>query len=452
MQPWLSRRGFAFDQKSRLDFVLGSPYQILIGGTPLSVLRNRVNALSEFLTNYPWAHTIIALAALFLTASVANFFLKFIFLKVLHRIVKRTTFGQDEELKRHGVIRHLTNIVPALIIASGIVAVPSLPTVAVIAVRNVAIAFIILTVAMALNSLLSVVDTLYGRKEEAKDRPLKGYIQVAKLVVYLIAAVLIIATLLDRSPLILLSGVGAMAAVLILVFQDTLLSLVASMQIASSNMVRVGDWIEMKNLDANGDVIEIALYTVKVQNFDKTITTLPIRKLITEPMKNYRGMQQAGGRRIKRSIYLDQSTIRFITEKERQQLATIDHLKDYLTRKEKEISEWNQKLGERARNPINTRRFTNIGTFRAYIESYLRAHPYIHGGMTLLVRQLDPTPQGLPLEVYCFTNTTVWANYENIQSDIFDHIYAVMPEFDLQPFQNPTGKDLRNLGVKEMLN
>lgn len=408
--------------------------------------------MAEFLTDYPWAHTIIGLAALFLTASIANLLLKVIFLNVLHRLVERTAFGQDEELKRHGVIRYLTNIIPALIIASGIAAVPSLPETAVIAVRNVAIAFIILTLAMAVNSVLSVVDTLYGRKEEAKDRPLKGYIQVGKLVVYLIAAVLIIATLLDRSPLILLSGVGAMAAVLILVFQDTLLSLVASMQIASSNMVRVGDWIEMKNLDANGDVIEIALYTVKVQNFDKTITTIPIRKLITEPMKNYRGMQQSGGRRIKRSIYLDQSTIRFVSEKERKHLATIDHLKDYLSRKEKEISEWNQKLGDRASNPINTRRFTNIGTFRAYIESYLRAHPHVHGGMTLLVRQLDPTPEGLPLEVYCFTNTTIWANYENIQSDIFDHIYAVMPEFGLQPFQNPTGKDLRNMGLKEAMN
>ncbi|PWL17904.1 mechanosensitive ion channel protein MscS [Falsochrobactrum shanghaiense] len=399
----------------------------------------------QIFTSHPWTQTVAALTGLFLSAFIANYLIKAILLKILHKIVEKTSFGQDEEVRRHGVIGRLANVVPALIIASGIAAVPGLPETAVTIISNVAIAFIILTLAMAVSAFLSLIDTLYSRREEAKDRPMKGYIQVGKLVTYLIAVVLIIATLLDRSPLILLSGVGAMAAVLILVFQDTLLSLVASMQIASSNMVRVGDWIEMSHLDANGDVVEIALYTVKVQNFDKTITTIPIRKLITEPMKNYRGMQQSGGRRIKRSIFIDQATIRFLTEEERQRLASMDQLKDYLPKKEKEIADWNARLGERANNPANTRRFTNIGTFRAYVETYLRNHPHVHKGMTLLVRQLDPTPNGLPLEIYCFTNTVVWANYENIQSDIFDHLYAIIPEFGLAPFQNPGGRDFRAL-------
>ncbi|KAA9366437.1 MULTISPECIES: mechanosensitive ion channel family protein [Ochrobactrum] len=406
--------------------------------------------MSEFFIAHPWAQTVASLGGLFLAAFVANFLIKAILLKVLDRIVQRTPFGQDEELKKNGVIGHLANIVPALIISSGIAAVPELPQTALTVISNVATAFIILTLAFTVSAVLSVVDTLYSRREESKDRPIKGYIQVSKLVIYIIAIVLIIATLLDRSPVILLSGVGAMAAVLILVFQDTLLSLVASMQIASSNMVRVGDWIEMKNLDANGDVVEIALYTVKVQNFDKTITTIPIRKLITEPMKNYRGMQQSGGRRIKRALFIDQATIRFLSEGELQSLTSIDQLTGYLSKKEKEIADWNAKLGDKAKNPVNTRRFTNIGTFRAYVETYLRNHPGVHNGMTLLVRQMDPTPDGLPLEIYCFTNTTVWASYEQIQSDIFDHLYAVMPEFGLYPFQNPSGGDFRKLSLADL--
>lgn len=406
--------------------------------------------MSEFFIAHPWAQTVATLSGLFLAAFVANFLIKAILLKVLDRLVQRTAFGQDEELKQHGVVGHLANIVPALIIASGIAAVPGLPQTALTIISNVAAAFIILTLASTVSAFLSVVDTLYSRREEAKDRPIKGYVQVSKLAIYIVAVVLIIATLLDRSPIILLSGVGAMAAVLILVFQDTLLSLVASMQIASSNMVRVGDWIEMKNLDANGDVVEIALYTVKVQNFDKTITTIPIRKLITEPMKNYRGMQQSGGRRIKRALFIDQATIRFLNESELQSLASIDQLTNYLSKKEKEIADWNLKLGDKAKNPVNTRRFTNIGTFRAYVETYLRGHPGIHKGMTLIVRQMDPTPDGLPLEIYCFTNTTVWASYEQIQSDIFDHLYAVMPEFGLYPFQNPSGGDFRKLNLADL--
>ncbi|WHS31056.1 mechanosensitive ion channel family protein [Brucella sp. NM4] len=405
--------------------------------------------MSEFFVKYPWAETLTALGGLFLSAFIANFLIKAILLKLLDRLVQKTSFGQDEELKRHSVISRLANIVPALIISSGILAIPGLPDTAITVIRNVAIAFIILTLALAINSALGVVDTLYHRRPEARYRPMKGYIQVGKLVVYIIAAVLIIATLLDKSPVILLSGVGAMAAVLILVFQDTLLSLVASMQIASSNMVRVGDWIEMKNLDANGDVTEIALYTVKVQNFDRTITTIPIRKLVTEPMKNYRGMQESGGRRIKRALFIDQNSIRFLTDDERAKMASVDWLADYLPKKAKEIAEWNDKLGDRAKNPVNTRRFTNIGTFRAYVENYLRNHPGIHKGMTLLVRQMDPTPAGLPLEIYCFTNTTVWASFEQIQSDIFDHLYAVLPEFGLSAFQNPSGKDFRKLVVAE---
>lgn len=258
-----------------------------------------------------------------------------------------------------------------------------------------------------------------------------------------------IATLIDRSPLILFSGLGAMAAVLMLIFQDTLLSLVAGIQISSTDMIRVGDWIEVPNLGADGDVIEIALHTVKVQNFDNTITSVPIRKLVTDPFKNWRGMQEAGGRRIKRSLFIDQSSIRFHTEKEQKYLSRFNLLEDYFTQKIPEITEWNARLEKNHDVLANTRRLTNIGTFRAYIVAYLQKNQSIAQNMTLMARQLPPTENGLPLEIYCFTNTTVWLEYEQIQCDIFDHLYSILPNFGLKIFQNPSGYDFNHLLEKK---
>src|SRR5690625_3000809 len=254
-----------------------------------------------------------------------------------------------------------------------------------------------------------------------------------------------IAALLDRSPVILLSGLGAMAAVLMLIFQDTLLSLVASVQIASNDIARVGDWIEMPQLSADGFVIDIALHTVKVQNWDKTITTIPTRRLVSESFKNWRGMQASGGRRIKREIYLDQHSVRFLEPEEVTALRRFRLLQEYLDAKEKELTEWNAKVAEEGLEPVNARRITNIGTFRAYVDRYLGNHPGIHKDMLRLVRQLTPSAQGLPLEIYCFTNTTAWVDYEGIQSDIFDHLFAILPEFGLRVFQQPSGADLRGL-------
>lgn len=399
--------------------------------------------LEGFFNAYPWIYTAIALLVLMLAAVLANFIVKKILLRVLNRVLGRTVYGRDEELRRFGVVERLANSTPAFVIASGIVLVPHLPEGVMTVVRNVATAFIILTLAMALSAALNVVDTIYHRRPEARLKPIRSYIQIVKIAVYVIAIILMIATLVDRSPLILLSGLGAMAAVLILVFQDTLLSLVAGIQISSTDMIRVGDWIEMPALDANGDVIEIALHTVRVQNFDKTITTIPIRKLVTESFKNYRGMQESGGRRIKRSIDLDQTSIRFLTQEEIDRLGRFHHLEKYLQQKQEEIRDWNAKLGEKASIGANTRRITNVGTFRAYVENYLRMHPHVHQNMTLISRQLQPGPDGLPIEIYCFTKTVAWASYEAIQSDIFDHLFAILPEFGLSVFQNPSGADLK---------
>lgn len=401
--------------------------------------------ISNFANIHPILTTGMALLVLAFAALFANYVVKALLVRALNRVLAFTAYGRDPELRRHGLIERLANIMPALVISAGIALVPNLPAFVVVVVRNVSSAFMILTVAMAISAALNIVDTIYHRRPDARLKPIKGYIQVVKIAVYVIAALLMIATLIDRSPLILLSGLGAMAAVLILVFQDTLLSLVAGIQISSTDMVRVGDWIEMPGQNADGDIVEIALHTVKVQNFDKTVTTIPIRKLVTEPVKNWRGMQESGGRRIKRALHLDQTSIRFLTADEEQNLSRLDRLETYLRHKQEELAEWNGKLGERARIPANTRRATNIGTFRAYVENYLRSHPGVHQGMTIMVRQLPPEPEGLPLEIYCFTNTTAWAVYEGIQSDIFDHLLAILPEFGLRVFQNPTGSDLQAL-------
>jgi miniconductance mechanosensitive channel len=261
--------------------------------------------------------------------------------------------------------------------------------------------------------------------------------------VYLFSVVLIIAALIDRSPLLLLSGLGAMTAVLMLVFRDTLMSLVAGVQLSSHDMLRVGDWIEMPQLNADGDVIDIALHTVKVQNWDKTITSIPTHRLISESFRNWRGMSESGGRRIRRALLLDQGAVHFLEPEERERLRRFAVIDDYLARKREELDAWNATLIAAGRDPVNTRRVTNLGTFRAYVEAWLRAHPRIRQDMTLLVRQLAPGPCGLPLEIYCFTATTAWGEYEAIQADVFDHLLAILPEFGLRVWQQPGGGDLR---------
>lgn len=407
-------------------------------------MEQQLSSWLDLLRAHPELHTLLAGAALVFVAWLANWITKRIMVRGLYRLLRQL---RDQPTEDFGVIRRLANIVPALVLFLGVGAIPGLPDAFVTVVRNVCSGFIVLTIALALTAVLDIVNFLYQRRKDAHLHPIKGYMQVLKIVIYVIATILIIATLVDRSPLILLSGLGAMAAVLMLIFQDTILSLVASVQIASNDIVRVGDWIEMPQLNADGDVIDIALHTIKVQNWDKTITTIPTKRMITESFKNWRGMQQSGGRRIKRSLFLDQQSVRFLTPTEIDSLRRFRLLEDYLAGKLAEIAEWNAQLAERGQEPVNTRRITNIGTFRAYVDRYLRQHPGVHQGMTLMVRQMSPTADGLPLEIYCFTNTVAWVQYEGIQSDIFDHLLAIVPEFGLRIFQHPSGADMRDMGT-----
>lgn len=392
----------------------------------------------------PWAYTLAAIALLLGAVWLANFVTKHLLMQAARRMLAATHLGQDPSLGIEKIIVRLAHVVPALVLLVGIQAVPDLPQSALVVVSNVSNAYIVLTVALAIAALLQTVNAIYCRRPDAKDRPIKGYLEVLQILVFALAAILIIASLLDRSPLILLSGLGALAAVLMLIFQDTLLSLVASVQISSNDMVRVGDWIEMPQLNADGDVIDIALHTIKVQNWDRTITTIPTKRLMTESFKNWRGMQESGGRRIKRALYIDQNSVKFLSAEEQTRLHRFALLADYLDQKNAELQEWNARLIAQGLDPVNTRQVTNIGTFRAYVERYLRHHPGVNQKMTLMVRQLDPGPQGLPLEVYCFTCSTEWIAYEGVQADIFDHLFAILPEFGLQVFQQPSGPDVRS--------
>ncbi|MBH1891450.1 mechanosensitive ion channel [Serratia marcescens] len=302
--------------------------------------------------------------------------------------------------------------------------------------------------AFTLLSLFSLLDTLLALLRQSpisNQLPLRGIFQGLKLVAAILIGIMIVSLLMGKSPLLLLSGLGAMTAILMLVFKDPILGLVAGIQLSANDMLKIGDWLEMPKYGADGAVTDIGLTTVKVRNWDNTVTTIPTYALISDSFKNWRSMSESGGRRIKRSLNIDTGSVHFLSEEEQRRLQRNPLLHSYLNVKTQELSQHNQEIAVDLASPLNGRRLTNLGTLRAYLEAYLRAHPRIHQNMTLMVRQLAPTPEGLPLEIYAFTNTTVWAEYESIQADIFDHILAVIDEFGLRVHQTPTGNDLRGM-------
>lgn len=302
--------------------------------------------------------------------------------------------------------------------------------------------------AFTLLSLFSLLDTLLALLRQSpisNQLPLRGIFQGLKLVAAILIGIMIVSLLMGKSPLLLLSGLGAMTAVLMLVFKDPILGLVAGIQLSANDMLKIGDWLEMPKYGADGAVTDIGLTTVKVRNWDNTVTTIPTYALISDSFKNWRSMSESGGRRIKRSLNIDTGSVHFLSEEEQRRLQRNPLLHSYLNVKTQELSQHNQEIAVDLASPLNGRRLTNLGTLRAYLEAYLRAHPRIHQNMTLMVRQLAPTPEGLPLEIYAFTNTTVWAEYESIQADIFDHILAVIDEFGLRVYQTPTGNDMRGM-------
>ncbi|MBT8487714.1 MAG: mechanosensitive ion channel [Gemmatimonadetes bacterium] len=381
-----------------------------------------------------------------------------VFRNVIRRVAARTASTWDDRIIQRNVLSRLSRAIPAVVVYYGIGPALGLTpdqiveggdavAVAALVTQRVALAFLVLTAALSFSALLDAINDIYNESyAQAKSRPIKGYMQVVGLIVYIAAIVVVISILADRSPLVFLSGLGALTAVLMLVFRDTILSLVASLQIMSNDIIRIGDWVEMPQANADGDVIDIALHTVKIQNWDKTITTIPTHRFISDSFRNWRGMSESGGRRIKRSVHLDLSTVRFLTDEEVARLSKFELLHEYMAKKQEELSRHRAQKEKAGEDVVpETRRLTNAGTFRAYVFSYLKAHPLVHDEMTLLVRQLAPTPKGLPIEVYCFTNDTAWATYEGVQGDIFDHLIAILPEFGLEAFQEPAGSDFARI-------
>ncbi len=411
----------------------------------MQVISNTFSKIYNFIATGSTVEDVIIIGIIFLFALISYIIVRLYVIKIIHFWIKHSKTKWDDVLIEKKVFTPLSYIIPALIIYFGIGIFPKISPI----VHRIITTFIFILIILMLDRLLSAVLAIYETYPISKKRPIKGYIQIAKLSLYLLGLVLAISILIGKSPWIFLSGIGALTAVILFIFRDTLLSLVASIQIITNDLVRLGDWIEMPKYGADGVVIDMALHTVKVQNWDKTVINIPTYKLIEESFKNWRGMQEAGGRRIKRAILIDQTSVKFLEDNDIKRLENIKLLKNYIQNKKKEIDEYNKKLGIDDSEPVNGRRMTNLGTFRAYVEAYLRAHPKIRQDMTFLVRHLAPTPEGLPLEIYVFTNDIRWANYEAIQADIFDHLLAAIPHFNLRVFQRPTGHDLKNLSLKE---
>jgi miniconductance mechanosensitive channel len=407
----------------------------------------RVQQLWDLLEHQPMLRTSLGLLTLLLAALAMGRLVRFVILSAMKALGRQPALFWLNDFLHNKVFHRLAQVTPSLVIQFGLNLVPDLSATASHVLGNIALAFTILFMMLTLGALLNAMLDIYARTEHARTRSIKGYVQLAKMILYIFAGIIIVATLIDRSPLLLLSGLGAMSAVILLVYKDTLLSFVASVQLTSNDMLRVGDWIEMPQVGADGDVVDITLHTVKVQNFDKTIVSIPTWRLMSESFKNWRGMQAAGGRRIKRSLFIDASGVRFVADDEELKLTQVRLLTDYMGRKKAELKAWNEAQGNVAELSANRRRITNIGTFRAYALAYLKSHPDIHPDMTCMVRQMEATAQGVPLEIYCFTRTTTWADYERIQGDIFDYLLAVLPEFGLSLYQQPSGSDMR-LGLR----
>ncbi len=384
---------------------------------------------------------IIAITLVIVLSVIANYVAKRLILRGLSNIISRTKTKWDDILLKRKIFNKLSHFAPALVIYFMAPIVLDGYDQSIAFITNALFIYMIVIGILVIDSFLDAVLEIYRTFKVAKEIPIKGFIQVLKIVVIFIGGIFILSMILKKTPLYLLSGLGAITAVLMLIFRDSILGFVAGIQLISNKMVARGDWIEMPKYGADGDVLDVSLTTVKVSNWDKTITTIPTYALISESFKNWRGMQVSGGRRIKRAVYIDVNTIKFCDEDMLNRFSKIRYISEYIEKKKQEITKYNIERKVDDSDLVNRRRLTNIGTFRAYVIAYLRNHPMINQDMTFLIRQLALADHGLPIEIYVFCKDKVWANYESIQADIFDHILAIIPEFDLKIFQIPSGSD-----------
>ncbi len=390
-----------------------------------------------------YVNTAFGVALIIILAYLSDVILKRIILRSITRIIKRTKSRWDDILLEKKLFSRLSHLAPAIILFYYARYVLSDYQNISVLFQGVIKIFIILLVLLIVDSLINALHDIYQTLPVSKNRSIKGYVQIIKILAYFIAGLLVISVVFNKEVTKLLTGLGAIAAVLLLVFKDTILGFVASIQLSANNMLKIGDWITMPKYDADGTVTEVTLNTVKVQNWDKTISTIPTYALVSNSFSNWRGMEESGGRRIKRSINIDMKSVRFCTAEMLEKFKKIQYLREYIEKRQEEIESYNKENNIDESIVVNGRKMTNIGTFRKYLEKYLYNHPKIHNDMTFLVRQLQPTDKGVPIEVYVFSNDQRWASYEAIQADIFDHIMAVIPEFDLRVYQSPSGDDFQ---------
>jgi miniconductance mechanosensitive channel len=385
---------------------------------------------------------LIAVVTLAILAGLADWIAKRIIVRGVSKVITRSRTNWDDALIEHKVLDRLAHLAPLYLLH---LLVPLLlvdfPTAITVLDTIINVLMVVLVVA-TIDGTISAFFGVYQRLSISRRIYLTGIVQVTRFLVFAFGSIIVLSRLLGRSPLVFLSGLGALSAVLLLIFKDAILGFVAGIQLMSNNMVRQGDWIQLPKYDVDGDVLEVTLTTVKVQNWDKTIANVPTYALISDSFRNWRGMSESGGRRIKRSISIDMNTVKFCDQEMLGRFRRIQYLSEYIDRKQKELDEYNKTNDIDTSLLVNGRHMTNLGTFRAYLVEYLRHHPQIHQDMTFLVRQLKPTAEGIPMEIYVFSKDQRWAYYEAIQSDIFDHILAVLPLFDLRPFQSPTGTDV----------
>ena len=383
--------------------------------------------------------TLLRMLIIIALAVLAGFLTKKVLLKFIRKVVKTSKATWDDILLDNKVFNYASYIVPAIVIY---IAAPIIG-VYILLIRRLVYSYILIVLVFAINAILKSVNDIYTSHEISKTRPIKGLLQIVKIVLFILMGIVLIANLMGENPLVLIGGIGATTALFSLIFKDPILGFVAGIQLTGNDMLRIGDWIEVPNYGADGTVVDLTMTTVKVQNFDKTFVHLPAYALISGSFKNWRGMFEWGGRRISRSIQIDLSSVKFCTDNMIEEFKKIQLLEGYITRKLDEIEQYNNEYQIDESIPINGRRLTNLGTFRAYIDSYLQSLPGINQSMTKMVRQLAPDEKGIYLQIYAFATTTVWVDYEGIQSDLFDHIIAVAPIFDLKIYQKPSSYDLR---------
>ena len=381
-------------------------------------------------------------------ALLANIICRKIILRVVAKLVKQTKATWDDIVFNHKVMVNVSRMVAPILIYIAIpIAFPEHADSDLLDfLRRLCLIYIIAVFLRFISALFTAVYQVYSEREQYRDKPLKGLLQTAQVILFFIGAIIIISILINQSPMVLLTGLGASAAILMLVFKDSIMGFVSGIQLSANNMLKVGDWITMPKYGADGTVIEVTLNTVKVRNFDNTITTIPPYLLISDSFQNWQGMQESGGRRVKRSINIDMTSVRFCTPEMLEKYRKIQLLANYVD--ETVVEEYNKEHDIDNSVLVNGRRQTNLGVFRAYLTNYLRSLPTVNQDMTCMVRQLQPTETGIPLELYFFSANKVWVAYEGIQADVFDHVLAIIPEFGLRVFQNPSGEDLRRIGVK----